>query len=362
MTTAILEPGRPSFQWDAAAGDLIVRASAGGECVRRAHYELSGANPTDPPIGSNPLHLRAGRDLEPLVFQALRNQGWRTSHYANRVSSKRPAFALTPVAGVVYTGSPDGRVRWTGEGHNPWMLAECKTRGAQAWTHTQRAGNRRAHPEAITQLAIYQAGMAAVHPDEIDAQAPAVIATLNTDTKKLHVELHEADRLTDHLTQVVIPRHQKLRSTLLGEAGIPEPELPQNHWKCQRCPFRTRCGNVATAPEPPEADLSLLDEKLTRHWQAAHEAETRNRDHRNSEKERRARQDEIVDMMLELGYAERFFAVNGQQVRAELSTSESLRVPAAKIGLLSQWLTPEQFDRVTETGVTRRLALKAERS
>lgn len=360
MTTATLDVKRPRFQWDRKTGALTVRASAAGECHRKAYFELIAEPASDPSPDANPLNLRAGRDLEPLVFQALRQQNWRTSHYANRKSQRKPAFVIELSPGIYYTGEPDGRIRWSGPGENPWMLVETKTRSARAWTHVSRAGNLRSNPEAVSQLAVYQAGMGLTYPDEIDVTAPAVIATLNSDTKELNVDVHLAEDLTEHLQRLVIPRHQKIRRSLLGEGNLPEADLPLNHWKCQRCPFRTRCGNVSPPAEPDAASLQLLDEKLVAHWQINQENTAQGAAHRSMEKQRRNRQEEIINILLELGQEQRSFVVDKRSIRAELSASESRRVPAANLNLLSQWLTPEQFDRITEPTVTRKLTFKTE--
>ena len=75
-----LNPDRPSAAvlWQKAGPTLHVRASAVRDC-RRALWYAANDTPQEPRTEQSLVQMHAGVALEPVVFRAMRRNGWQTS-------------------------------------------------------------------------------------------------------------------------------------------------------------------------------------------------------------------------------------------------------------------------------------------
>ena len=89
-------------------GELVVRASAVGNCRRALWYSVTGYQPTNPPSEESLTAMEAGNALEPVVVRAMERAGWKVDA-ADSQDPQQVAVMIGP--GLLVTGHPDGTAR-----------------------------------------------------------------------------------------------------------------------------------------------------------------------------------------------------------------------------------------------------------
>ena len=257
MTTTIDDRAedfsRPAAQIN-EDGELVVRASAVGNCRRALWYSATGYQPTNPPSEESLTAMEAGNALEPVVVRAMERAGWKV----DAADSQDPQqVAVTVGPGLLVTGHPDGTVRMPlpedeaaaqvqmllfggvsdAPAYGTEMVVEVKTRGPEAFKRWQTLGAERSHPQAVAQAAFYTLGT-------YDDLRDAVIATMDTGSRTWDYEVIPAERLENALQDAC---------AWLGELGahhalngpdpdvLPERDFSANTWQCRFCPFLDIC-------------------------------------------------------------------------------------------------------------------------
>ena len=235
-------------------GELVVRASAVGNCRRALWYSATGYQPTNPPSEESLTAMEAGNALEPVVVRAMERAGWKVDA-PDPQDPQQVAVQICP--GLLVTGHPDGTGRMPlpedeaaaevqmllfgdvsdAPPYGDEMVVEVKTRGPEAFRRWQTLGAERSHPQSVAQAAFYTLGT-------YDGLRDAVIATMDTGNRTWDYEVIPADRLEKALQDAC---------AWLGELGahhvlngpdpdvLPERDFSAHTWQCRSCPFLDIC-------------------------------------------------------------------------------------------------------------------------
>ena len=235
-------------------GDLVVRASAVGNCRRALWYSATGYRPTNPPSEESLTAMEAGNALEPVVIRAMERAGWKVDA-ADPLDPQQVAVMIGP--GLLVTGHPDGTGRMPlpeddaaaqvqmllfggvsdAPAYGDEMVVEVKTRGPEAFRRWQTLGAERSHPQAVAQAAFYTLGT-------YDGLRDAVIATMDTGNRTWEFEVIPAERLEKALQDAC---------AWLGELGahhalngpdpdvLPDRDFSSSSWQCRSCPYLALC-------------------------------------------------------------------------------------------------------------------------
>ena len=226
---------RPNIR---AVVSMELRMSAIRQCLRRLAYEVQEIEPSDEVPARNRALMEMGKRLEPLVKELMREDGWEITD---------EGFVELPHGRVILTGHPDGVATHPVLTDGRPAIAEIKTRSVSAANYAWDAGVERTHPEAVEQASLYSMAL----QGEVQA---VVVVTMARDSGEYRAERIPAERV-EEAYKTAMQRVDEI-SQMVRQGGIPEPELPQGHFKCQSCPFRTLCGNAEVPPKTGETGLS----------------------------------------------------------------------------------------------------------
>ena len=249
-------------------GELVVRASAAGNCRRALWYAVTGYQPTNPPSEESLTAMEAGNALEPVVVRAMERAGWKVD-----APDPQDPQAVTMRLGpnLLVTGHPDGTVRMpldedeaaaqvqmllfgdAAPAYGDEMVVEIKTRGPDAFKRWRTLGAERSHPQSVAQAAFYTLGT-------YDGLRDAVIATMDTGNRTWDYEVIPADRLEKALLDAC---------AWLGELGahhvlngpdpdvLPDRDFSSTSWQCRSCPFLDICLPGAAEDDGKDEDTQI---------------------------------------------------------------------------------------------------------
>ena len=272
-----LNPDRPSAAvlWQKAGPTLHVRASAVRDC-RRALWYAANDTPQEPRTEQSLVQMHAGVALEPVVFRAMRRNGWQTSAFQHRRAERggRPETRWQATPTLRIEGHPDGVARLL-HGVGPWLIAEVKTRGNEQYRWWQQPGGALAsHPASVAQMAAYRMGL--YGREGINAESGGVLAVLNTHTREWDTEIFAPAKLrevADATVDWLAPLEAMLTDHPVNGLGDTPParDYQVHEWQCKRCPFLATCRPESVEPAPDEsASVSVAQAvgaaELCRQW------------------------------------------------------------------------------------------------
>ena len=342
-------------------GELVVRASAAGNCRRALWYSATGYQPTNPPTEESLTAMEAGNALEPVVVRAMERAGWKVDA-ADPQDPQQVAVRVGP--NLLVTGHPDGTVRMpldedeaaaqvqmllfgdAAPAYGDEMVVEIKTRGPDAFKRWRTLGAERSHPQAVAQAAFYSLGT-------YDDLRDAVIATMDTGSRTWDYEVIPADRL-----------EKALQGTCawLGELGahhvqngpdpdaLPERDFSAASWQCRSCPFLDIClpGAAEVDAEGETEEEEVSDQEASDAVAAYAEAQDSMRE---PEKAKRSALDTLKAWMRRKGDAKA--TVDGRTVSLVQSTRYSVNYrklnavldPETRAGIVTE--SESEYVRVT---------------
>ena len=262
---------RPAVRY-AMDGVLDVRASSLGRCRRQLWYHATDELVTDPPSDAALLRMQIGTVLEPVVVDNVNTSdampydlvpwtgGASNSTYGPPTTqSATPGFASS----ARRTPPPTNPSRGTA------LVADIKTRGPAPYKQWAEQGAEISHPEAVVQLAAYQAMLEGQGIG--DANAPVLLICLDTGAREWDWERIPGDRARAALlaeTERLMPlvdTLSKWRYFECGPLGNNDPDALEtvrgeltpardfHAWtpQCKTCPFAQAC-----RPEQAEVDAA----------------------------------------------------------------------------------------------------------
>ena len=277
MTTTTIEDRAEVFSRPAAQinedGELVVRASAAGNCRRALWYSATGYQPTNPPSEESLTAMEAGNALEPVVVRAMERAGWKVDA-ADPEDPQQVAVMIGP--GLLVTGHPDGTARMPlpedeaaaevqmllfggvsdAPAYGDEMVVEVKTRGPEAFRRWQTLGAERSHPQAVAQAAFYTLGT-------YDDLRDAVIATMDTGNRTWDYEVIPAERLEKALQYAcswlgVLGAHHVQNGP--DPDVLPDRDFSSTSWQCRSCPYLNICLPGAAEDDGTDEDTSDIEE------------------------------------------------------------------------------------------------------
>ena len=239
-------------------GTIEIRASAVNNCSRALWYSLMGTPKSDPNSITTDTILKMGQALEPLALRqsAFINEWLYHPQQLPDILKLNvplaPNYRITGIADAIM-GDQEGNI----------FPVEIKTRNERNFDQVVRRGNYQAKQEAVMQLAFYTK---ALH--NVITGPDAYIVTLNRSTGALHQEAFSRITLEkvwlDIQQRVLqIAEHWQPAMDDPKEETLPPPEMPQNHWLCHYCEWKTTCGNVTNAdPQGLSSSRNFTNEEL----------------------------------------------------------------------------------------------------
>jgi hypothetical protein len=236
--TALIDEALVAERAGVPPRDYLGGSRLGVACDRALQFEFVGA-PKDPDADFTGQTLRIfeiGHTLEDLAIRWLRAAGFDLyTRKGNRPDGEQFGFSVAGgrvrghVDGILAAGPPVTGMAFP-------ALWECKTMNAKNWRETVAKGVVVAKPVYATQIALYQAYMAATVPGIADA--PALFTAINKDTAELHHELvpFEAERAQTASDRAV----RILRATDAGDL-LPRIATSRNFHECRFCAWAGRC-------------------------------------------------------------------------------------------------------------------------
>ena len=226
-----------------ADGRVEVRASALSQCLRKVWYVAMGQVPTDEESSVDKARKRAGQVLGDVVKDFLVDEG-----FALR-DAPEIAILLGRSRDLLVTGNPDCMGSHRDHADGALCVVVKKTRGG-SWV-------KRVRQEGVERVSVGDAWQAALYAHAIAGRpADVMVVTVSREDYDYDVQVIPAERVA-WLYADAIDRAMLLRKAV-REERIPEPELPMGNWMCQRCEFRTVCGNAVVTDED---SVVALDEK-----------------------------------------------------------------------------------------------------
>ena len=276
-------------------GTLEVRASSLGQCRRKLWYTATGGRVTDPPSDAALLRMRIGTVLEPVVVDNVNTSDampydlvpWTGGPLQLNVWAESDPKRHTRFRVV---GTPDATAYESMTGQA--LVADIKTRGPAPYKQWAEQGAEISHPEAVVQLAAYQAMLEGQGIGDVNA--PVLLICLDTGAREWDWERIPGDRARAALlaeTERLMPlvdTLSKWRYFELGPLGNNDPDALEtvrgeltpardfHAWtpQCKSCPFAQACrpeqaeeaedhGVERALPVPVDMEVSV---------QLAHEA------------------------------------------------------------------------------------------
>ena len=365
-------------------GTLEVRASSLGQCRRKLYYTATGEPITDAPSDAALLRMRIGTVLEPVVVDNVNTSDampydlvpWtggslELNVWAADDPQRRTRFRVV--------GTPDATAYESMTGQA--LVADIKTRGPAPYKQWAEQGAEISHPEAVVQLAAYQAMIEGQGTGDVNA--PVLLICLDTGAREWDWERIPGDRARAALlaeTERLMPLVDvlsKWRYVEGGPLGNNDPDALEtvraelapardfHAWtpQCKSCPFAQACrpqqAEVDAAGKEDEALMAaatLEPAKLTVHPEEAHEAVRVYVETRASEKDFKGGKSSAgVALRTYLEEHGLTGAVLGGH-RVSLSTSKTYGVDRK---LLAELVTPEIRRRVIREGETTKLNVTA---
>ena len=323
---------RPNIK---AVVSMEVRMSGIDQCMRRLAYEAKEVEPSDDIPTRNRVMMEMGKYLEPLVKQLMREDGWEISD--------EDAVEL-PHGRIILTGHPDGVASHPIKTSGMPAVAEVKTRAESSAQYAWEVGVERTHPDSVRQAALYSMALFGEIRD-------ILVVTLARDSGEYKAERIPAERAKEAFDAAMQRVNQIGRMVLRGE--IPEPELPQGHYKCQSCPYRSLCGN-AELPENSGVG-GLTDEELEAQLRAWIEANaSAPKSSSPASKAKKAASDTIKAHMVSTGDLAGEMLIDGKKWNMKVSEKPGTSID---MDALNELVAPEIREQVVVPTVSHTLRI-----
>ena len=175
---------------------------------------------------------------------------------------------------------------------------------------------------------------------------PAVIATMNADSRQIGIDYLFAETLTnlyDHAVRWAKP-------LLVANGALPEPDYQPDSPVCRNCPFRIRCHGpvVDETPEPDDSDQALAD-ACNNYAAAKQEADC----YADAEKRRKAASDEIKRILTNRGLTQHRHT-GDQSLVVKLSAATTYGYDRKA---MTRYLTPDQLAEVVSERHSPRISI-----
>ncbi len=316
--------------------NMKMRMSAIGVCQRRLGYVAAKTPESDEIPSRHRALMEMGKLLEPVVKQMMRQDGW--------VITEEEAVELAQ-GSLALTGHPDGIARHPELSGGKIAVLEIKTRSSDAARYAWDLGVERSHPETVWQAALYSYALFGKAED-------VIIATMDRDSAEYRTERIPAERVERaYLTAM---KRMNDMGRMLKTQTLAPPEYPAGHWKCQSCPFRSRCGNHI-APDAENGDGALTGEDLVQQvsvWAEANASAAKTSS--PASKAKKAASDTIKAHMIATHNHEDEVAIDGQTYILKLSETQGV---AINMEAFNELVAPDIREQVVEPTLRRSMRI-----
>ena len=202
-----------------------LRASkAGFPCARNIFYSVNGYEATTSERSQRIFDV--GANLEPLVVDWLRKDGWSVDYNAG--SQNAPLELTVPLNGGILAGHPDCFISRPEGLQN--VLIDIKTMNDRAFTQWKREGSIASKPQYVDQLHIYAMG-AITAGRKVEHLG---IVGVNKNNSDMHIDIFDFNPI----------RANEISKRAEGIFALNEPpkdNCPAETWCCNYCEFSNIC-------------------------------------------------------------------------------------------------------------------------
>ena len=321
---------------------IDIHASSLRDC-RRASFYKANHEPRTNSVDNNFLRVsrRMAEALNGVILDAMVEAGW-TLEYTNVTTSSNSFISGAKVTDTAHAigQHPD----WT-QGRNTVIRVQART--AASIRAIQRHSIITARQETEARLAFLH--QKADYQGLTDPEAPAILATLNLDTRQLHIDMlfpHQSESVNDETTMWI-------SSNKFNE--LPNQDYGPESYECRRCPWLDTCHGPQQEeadPEIPEDVYESLELACDDYAVAHLEA----REHATAEKRRSNARDAIKQYLTQQQLST--FTHQGEHtVTAKLTPTSPVNVDMDE---LARIVTPEQYRRIVTIGKSERINVKVD--
>ena len=318
---------------------VTISASSLRDCRRALAYTRNHEPHSDnPPTSESRQAARQlNQALNEVVLTTMREQGWTF------VQTHVPAASDTFLDGdtVVHdtVHAIGSHPQWTGD-ENSVIMVQARSAASIRSIQTYNP---------ITASLATEARLAFIHqaadlPVPTNPENPAVLATLNLDTRQLQIEF-----MHPHQSRDVNAKSQTWLDQHTG-GGLPAPDYSAGSWQCTYCPFLTTCHGPQDTVSVDDLDddvVASLEETCDEYLQAHADA----RAGAAALKMRDQLRDRIKASMIAQNL-EQFSYEGDQRVSVKITRTSPVSVDH---DALKRFLTPDQYREAVRAGNSTRI-------
>ena len=351
--TSLNDYDRPNASISEDGALITIRASAIRDCRRSLGYAALNVAPTNSPEETQTLAMESGKALEPVVAGSLQRQGWGVSHFGD--DNEAPVVVGKFHPNLVVVGHPDAHGSHPSVTDNHKTLVEIKTRSSAAVKRQIRLGLIMAQPGTAAQAAFYHRY---VPEGTTDPDQPAVIATMNVDTREIGLDFllpHQSDQINEESADWLTPLVSMLDPETPLQDRLPGRDFDPGSYQCSSCPWLTACQGEQTEAEEdgPELDDEAMNSAFRRYASAIASLEG----FAELEKERKAALAAIKRCMQQQEVKDVAWEDEGVHLSAAISHTPSYEVNIQKLEAI---LTPAQYREVILERATSKINIRRE--
>ena len=322
--------------------NINIHASTLRHCRRASFYRVN-QEPRTNSEDRNFLQVsrRMANALSGVILDTMVEAGWTIAH-TNLTMTTESFIAGAHVSDTAHAigQHPD----WT-QGRDTVIRVQART--AASIRATQRHSIITARQETEARLAFLH--LQADSQGLTDPEAPAILATLNLDSRQLHIDMlfpHQSESVNDETTMW-------LSNNKPDE--LPKQDYDAESYECRRCPWLDTCHG----PQEPEDDPEIPDDVYESLELACDDyavAHLETREHAKAEKRRSNARDSIKGYLTQQQLSA--FTHQGEHtVTAKLTPTNPVNVDLDALRLI---VTPQQFRSIVTVGKSDRINIKVD--
>ena len=319
---------------------INIHASTLRDCRRASFYKVNNEPRTNSQDHSfQQVSRRMAGALNAVVLDTMAEAGWTISH-TNLSMSSDSFIPGTHVSDTVHA-----------IGHHPdWTQDRDTVIRVQARTEasiqaTQRHSIITAHQELEARLAFLH--LQANTEGLTDPEAPAILATLNLDSRQVHIDMlfpHQSEAVNDETKTWLVDNQSNV---------MPNPDYNPESYECRHCPWLDTCHGPQEDDEDPEVPEDIYEslEKACDDYAVAH---NQTREHAKAEKQRSNARDAIKGYLVQQKLS--IFTHQGEHtITAKLTPTSPVNVDVDE---LKRIVSPAQFRQIVTVGKSERINIK----